>query len=112
MNPPNPPAGMQRLPGVEVGCEDADCTDCYEPIVKHSSIKIDRRTNTEFITELMDFNPTGALCQIMIIQAIDQFTKAVAAAPAARFAHGGVVSGEAWKRCAEHIQAQLKERLA
>jgi hypothetical protein len=28
---PTPPAGLQPKPGVEYGCGDPQCADCYEP---------------------------------------------------------------------------------
>lgn len=64
-------------------------------------------TNIEIVTRMMTFSPTGALSQMFIIAAIDNYSKAVAAAPPIEH---GLINGEAWKRTAEWIQEELENR--
>lgn len=64
-------------------------------------------TNIEFVTRLMEFSPVGALSQLFIIAAIDNYSKAVAAAPPIEHV---LINGEAWKRTAEWVQQELENR--
>lgn len=61
-------------------------------------------TNTEFVTNLMEFCPTGALAQLLIIEAIARYADQVAAAPPMEH---GLIDGNAWKRTAEYIKGKL-----
>jgi hypothetical protein len=67
------------------------------------------RTNTELVDDLMSYSPSGALCQVFILQAIEKYADAVLADESAtlREMEGGMISGEAWVRCAKHIQGEL-----
>lgn len=64
-------------------------------------------TNIDFVTRLMTFSPTGALSQLFIIAAIDNYSKAVAEDPPIEH---GLIDGDAWKRTAEWIQKELEGR--
>lgn len=64
-------------------------------------------TNVEFVTRLMEFSPTGALSQMFIIAAIDNYSKAVAEDPPIEHS---LINGEAWKRTAEWLQEELGSR--
>jgi hypothetical protein len=71
-----------------------------------------RETNTEFITRLMEFSPAGALAQVMIIQAIDTFTREVAKAPLDDLRGGSqLVSAECWQATAQYLQLEMTARL-
>lgn len=71
-----------------------------------------RETNTEFITRLMEFSPAGALAQVMIIQAIDTFTREVANAPLEDLRGGSrMVSAESWQATAQWLQKEMTARL-
>ena len=64
-------------------------------------------TNVEFVTRLMEFSPTGAMSQMFIIAAIDNYSKAVVEAPPIEH---GLIDGGAWKRTGEWIQEELEKR--
>ncbi|RMX08214.1 hypothetical protein D8I35_03630 [Corticibacter populi] len=64
-------------------------------------------TNVEFVTELMEFSPYGALAQMFIIDAIAKHAKAVAQATPEKF-ESAMLSGEAWIGVAKDINAKLK----
>lgn len=63
--------------------------------------------NVKFISRLMTYSPHGALSQMFIIAAIDNYSKAVAEAPPIEHSF---VDGEAWKKCAQWIQEELDKR--
>lgn len=68
-----------------------------------------RPTNTEFVKSLMEFSRTGALSQMFIIAAIDNYSKATLKATEAdwdcKFIHF-----PAWQDCAREIQEKLEAR--
>ena len=64
-------------------------------------------TNVELVTRLMEVSPTGAMSQIFIIAAIDNYSKAVAEAPPMEHS---MINGDAWKRTAEWLQEELENR--
>lgn len=68
-----------------------------------------RPTNTEFISEIMDFCPFGAIGQIIVIQAVQQFSEQVAAASLEELEHP-LIPPEAYKRCAEWIIEQYNKQ--
>ncbi|WP_275629842.1 hypothetical protein [Pseudomonas sp. 273] len=62
-------------------------------------------TNVELVTQLMEYSRSGPLMHVMVLQALDQFSKGVlASAPGSL---GGLVSEEAWRGCAQEIQGAL-----
>ena len=67
------------------------------------------QTNVEFVTNMMEFSRFGALAQVFIIQAIDQYSKRVAEADPATI-DGGFISGQAWVGVAKEIQQKLEAR--
>lgn len=71
---------------------------------------MERQTNTEFVTDLMEYSRCGPLIQAFVIQALDQFSKHVAAGKPEDF-DNGMVSGAAWHACGVEIQKKLQERL-
>jgi hypothetical protein len=73
-----------------------------------------RLTNTEFVTQLMDFSPKGVMMQLVVLEALrqypvhilenkEEFTKSM---------KGGFISPEAWIATCEELQTQLKARFA
>lgn len=66
-------------------------------------------TNVEFVTRMMEFCPTGALSQAFIIEAIGRYAKLVAENPP--IPDTDFLSGEAWKRTGDWINAQMKGHL-
>ncbi len=69
------------------------------------------QTNVEFVTDLMEFSAHGALIQAFVMQALDQYSKRVAAATPEEL-DTGLVSGHAWHGCAIEVQERLAQRLA
>lgn len=67
------------------------------------------KTNEEFVSNLMRYSPVGGLVQAFIIQAILNYSKAVAAEKPEDL-DTGLVSGHAWHRCAVDIQQRMKEQ--
>ena len=67
-------------------------------------------TNEAFIARLMTFSKSGPLMQAFILQALDQYSRVVAAADPDQIMPG-IVSPAAWHRCAVELQTELKERL-
>lgn len=59
------------------------------------------KCNEHLVRDLMNYNVTGGLCQMMIMQAIQEFAAAVIASPPIE---SGLVNATAWKRCAEDIK--------
>lgn len=67
-------------------------------------------SNTEFVTRVMEFARTGPLMQVFVIQALDQYSKAVSAADPAS-CDTGLVSGAAWVACAKELQTEIRNHL-
>ena len=67
-------------------------------------------TNTEFMDRIMNFCPHGALVQVFVIEALRQYSAAVAD-PEAYVPDTDVLSGQAWKNTAQWVHAQLEQHL-
>ncbi len=67
------------------------------------------KTNTEFVTELMDFSPAGPLMHAFVLQAIESYAKAVIERQD-EIAEDGMISRRAWVNCAEHSLKAINER--
>ena len=77
------------------------------------------QTNEEFVRDLMNFSPYGALCQPFIIQAIGYYCQEVIkdkdkilAEDKANQEEGKIslINNEAWIGIAEDIAAKIKEK--
>lgn len=68
------------------------------------------QTNVEFVTDLMEFSAHGALIQAFVLQALDQYSKRVAAATPEAL-DTALVSGHAWHGCALEVRRKLAHRL-
>jgi len=66
----------------------------------------DRKTNIEFITDLMDFSNFGPLAQMFVIQALTVYSAKVAQADPDKM-DNALVSGAAWVGVAKEIKAKL-----
>lgn len=69
-----------------------------------------RTTNTEFITELMEFARTGPLMQAFVIESIRRYAQTCAQAHPDTF-DSGVMNGRAWVACAKEARDQIDKRL-
>lgn len=67
----------------------------------------ERKTNTEFVTELMEYSPYGALVQVFILTALESFSKVVIEEPPLDHP---LISGEAWKGVAQDVLQKLHAR--
>ncbi len=67
-----------------------------------------RKTNTQFVTELMEFSKTGALMQAFVITAIEKYAEQCIKAGPATF-DSPLMSGEAWHATAKEAQERLQE---
>ena len=70
---------------------------------------MERLTNSQFVQELMDCPRSGPLLQVMVLQALDQFSTGVLQAKAGSMGNQ-MVSEEAWRECAQEIQDKLTQR--
>lgn len=66
------------------------------------------KTNTEFLTDLMDCSRAGPLMQAFILTAIEKYAKMVIANP---IEDTPLLSGKAWGRCAEVALEDLNKHL-
>jgi len=68
-----------------------------------------RKTNTEIVTEFMDFCPTGALGQMFVIDALRKFSDKIVAEEAQVLEQmaNGFVDGAAWVATAKALKAHL-----
>jgi hypothetical protein len=64
-----------------------------------------RETNEEFMKRIMTFCPTGAMSQMFIMDAIAQHADRVSTAPPVEHP---LIDGDAWKRTATWIAAELE----
>lgn len=87
--------------------------------IKTAAKKIKDMNNEEFMSNLMNFSPYGALCQAFIIQALDEYCKIVIAEKdeilkvADKNEKKGkvsIVNQRAWVGIAEDIHARMKEK--
>ena len=64
--------------------------------------------NVEFVEDLMERNPAGALVQAFILEAIGRYAKEICEAEP--WPDDIMVSFEAWQTCAKHIVKKFEER--
>lgn len=75
-----------------------------------------QETNIEMLNRVCDFAPTGALSQIFILQAIDQFAKSVIDDAGCKIymyelrdeMKNGFVSADAWIATAQFLKTELE----
>lgn len=69
-----------------------------------------RETNEQFIARMMNYSKGGALMQMFILQCLDKYAEAVAAASPESL-ETGMISGKAWHACAVELKAELGKHL-
>lgn len=69
-------------------------------------------TNTEFLAQVMDRARTGPIMHLVVITAIDNYTRRVASLSVEELEKqlGPLIGAESWKAAAEEMQAALEER--
>lgn len=65
-----------------------------------------RKTNNQFIIDLMDFSQSGPLMQVFVLTAIQRYAEAVLKNP---LPEGGMINSEVWTRCALEAKSRLEE---
>jgi hypothetical protein len=89
--------------GVDLDLECLRCEDDYEKIRRRQ-----HPTNVEFITSLMERSKQGALMQVFIIEAINNYSeRSIASSP---WPAGHFINQDAWKRCAQESLDAIKAR--
>ena len=72
---------------------------------------MNRKTNVELVTEMMEFSRFGALSQLFIIEAIGQYSGMVInSPPEALDGMKGFINPEAWRGVAKEIASKLEAR--
>ena len=66
-----------------------------------------RKTNTEFVTELMEFSQTGPLMQVFVMTAIQRYAEA---AINKKLPNDGLIPPKAWDACAQEVLEKLNEQ--
>ena len=68
-----------------------------------------RTTNTEFITDLMEFSRNGPMIQVFVLQALEIYAKTVIERQD-EIDENGFISRRLWVSCAEEVKAKIEER--
>ncbi len=68
-----------------------------------------RKTNVEFIADMMNFSDYGGLVQIFIIEAINQYAHLIVTEQLKNPAPG-LISDEAWLGVAREVKGRLENR--
>jgi len=73
---------------------------------------MNRQTNIEFISHIMDYSKSGAMMQLFIMHAIEAQSDRVVAdrKKVIENMKDGFISGEAWVECAKELQDLLDDR--
>ena len=71
---------------------------------------MERKTNTEFLVDLMDFSSTGALMQLFVLEGIRIYAEMVRDDESV-WPENSFVSQAAWKKCAEEVLQKLAEKM-
>lgn len=66
-----------------------------------------QKTNTEFVTDLMEYSRCGPLIQAFVITALREFSRQVALSTPEAL-DTPLVSGAAWHQCAVEVREKLK----
>lgn len=67
-----------------------------------------RKTNVQFVADLMDFSKSGALMQAFVIEALRHYAEITA--EAAPWTNITFIDQGAWKACAKEVTSALAER--
>lgn len=70
---------------------------------------LERETNIQFVTRIMDFSDNGALMQCFVIEAIASYSRNMKDADLSSM-KGGFICPDAWRRCSIEILNELENR--
>ena len=68
-----------------------------------------RATNTEFVSEIMEFSQSGPLMQAFVMTAIEDYTKRVLDFDGEGWPKEHFITHEAWKNCAIELALNIDE---
>ena len=69
------------------------------------------KTNTQFVNDLMEFSPVGALGQVFILEALAHYSKEVMQIPDdSPEWERSFISLSAWKEQANHVLTKIENR--
>lgn len=72
------------------------------------------QTNTEFLSDIMEFSPHGALMQVLILNLLQKASKELAETPVQEirdaFGENHFISPDAWHGAAVDLHKSLSER--
>jgi hypothetical protein len=71
-----------------------------------------RKSNPEFIADLMRYASAGPLMQAFVIEALDRYAAEVLASDPPANAENSVISWTAWAACAAEITQAMADRRA
>ncbi len=75
-----------------------------------------RLTNEQFVASLMSSGKVGLMCQLVVLTALDNYTRSVVTLPPAAlkkaFPENGMIHGGSWQRACQEIQDKLAARCA
>ena len=67
------------------------------------------QTNLEFVSQLMRFSQFGALAQVFVIQALEQYAQAIVSTDPKEF-DNQLIPAEVWQGVAQEVLDKLKAR--
>lgn len=70
-----------------------------------------RKTNTQVITDLMEYSHNGAMMQAFIIEACDRYARQIIESDGSSWPAHHFVSFDLWKSCATELHDKLTEHL-
>lgn len=70
-----------------------------------------RKSNVEFITELMEFAQTGPMMQAFIMEACSRYAKQVMESDGKEWPENYIISFDLWKRVATELNEALDKRM-
>ena len=71
-----------------------------------------KKTNTEFVTELMEHSDHGVLMQAFVLEALDNYSKQFVGKTKAPAGWPNWISFDAWSGCANAMQNKLNARFS
>lgn len=84
-----------------------------EELQNHLRIQA-QETNIEFVTRIMEFSKNGGVMQMFVIQCLDYYSQLVQSKSEKEIQKhlGMFINAQAWQRCADELQEELKRRSA
>ena len=71
-----------------------------------------RKTNIEFVAEVMDFSEYGPLAQLFVIDALTAWSEKIMNSHPSEYPMNGIVNPEAWIGVAAEINQKIRDQYA